>query len=99
MGFEYDATSLQMMAAGTGSSLMLSNADMGNMEHYEQIFSNVDSVQTTAANKQKKAAVQNPEVERKQHSKIAKQASVTEQDGEFEVTTILKPVSASAAAA
>ena len=44
MGFEYDATSLQMMAAGTGSSLMLSNADMGNMEHYEQIFSNVDSV-------------------------------------------------------
>ena len=98
MGFEYDATSLQMMAAGTGSSLMLSNADMGNMEHYEQIFSNVDSVQTTAANKQKKA-VQNPEVDRKQHSKIAKQASVTEQDGEFEVTTILKPVSASAAAA
>ena len=34
MGFEYDATSLQMMAAGTGSSLMISNSDMGNMEHY-----------------------------------------------------------------
>ena len=64
MGFEYDAMSLQMMAAGTGSSLMLSNADMGNMEHYEQIFSNVKSVETTAADKKKSAAVKNPEVEK-----------------------------------
>ena len=48
MGFEYEATSLQMMAAGTGSSLMLSDADMGNMEHYEQIFSKVRSVEATA---------------------------------------------------
>ena len=48
MGFEYEATSLQMMAAGTGSSLMQSESDMGNMEHYEQIFSNVKSVEHTS---------------------------------------------------
>jgi len=45
MGYEYDATTLQMMAAGTGSSLMLSEADFGNIERYEQIFSQVNSVE------------------------------------------------------
>ena len=34
MGFEYEATTIQMMAAGTGSSVMLSEVDMGNIEHY-----------------------------------------------------------------
>ncbi len=34
MGFEYEATTIQMMAAGTGSSVMLSEIDMGNIEHY-----------------------------------------------------------------
>jgi len=66
-----------MMAAGTGSSLMLSNYDMANIDHYEQIFSNVQSIETTAAKKTKKAVL-NPEVERKQHSAITKKASVTE---------------------
>ena len=45
MGFEYEATSLQMMAAGTGSSAMLSETDMGNMQHYERIFNHVRSVE------------------------------------------------------
>ena len=73
MGFEYEATSLQMMAAGTGSSQMLSEIDEGNMEHFEQIFSQVKSVQQTS---NKKKAGKNPEqagagatgyADRKQH--------------------------------
>ena len=34
-----------MMAAGTGSSAMLSETDMGNMQHYERIFNHVRSVE------------------------------------------------------
>ena len=44
MGFEYDTTSLQMMAAGTGSSVMQSDSDIGNIEEYENLFSKVRSV-------------------------------------------------------
>ena len=45
MGFEYEATSLQMMAAGTGSSAMISDTDIGSMQHYERIFSKVRYVE------------------------------------------------------
>ncbi len=45
MGFEYEATSLQMMAAGTGSSAMLSDTDIGSMQHYEHMFSTVRYVE------------------------------------------------------
>ena len=55
MGFEYEATSLQMMAAGTGSSAMISDTDIGSMQHYERIFSKVRYVED---NKQKKAPAQ-----------------------------------------
>ena len=34
-----------MMAAGTGSSAMLSDIDMGNMQQYEQLFSRVKYVE------------------------------------------------------
>ena len=86
MGFEYDASSLQMMGAGTGSSLMLED-DMGSMEKYEKIFSQVKSVEATSH--QNRLTAKNPEVERKQHAPVAK--SVTTQDGEFEVTSVMAP--------
>jgi len=37
MGFEYEANSMPMMAAGTGSSAMLSDEDIqeGSIRHYE----------------------------------------------------------------
>lgn len=35
MGFEYEATSMPMMPAGTGSSAMGSDFEEGNLEHYE----------------------------------------------------------------
>ena len=62
MGFEYEATSLQMMAAGTGSSAMLSDTDIGSMQHYEKIFSKVRYVEDSSQSKKvKRAPVQNPE--------------------------------------
>jgi hypothetical protein len=36
MGFEYEATSMPVMVAGTGSSAMLSDdIEEGSIEHYE----------------------------------------------------------------
>ena len=45
MGFEYEASSLQMIGGGSGSTAMLSETDVGSMQHYEEIFSNVNSVE------------------------------------------------------
>ena len=45
MGFEYEATSLQMMAAGSGSSPMSSELELGNMQQYEQLFSRVKVIE------------------------------------------------------
>lgn len=45
MGFEYEATSMPMMPAGTGSSAMVSDFEEGSIQHYEQIFSRVNKVE------------------------------------------------------
>lgn len=93
MGFEYDTTSLQMMAAGTGSSVMQSDSDIGNIEEYENLFSKVRSVKDkkkTTGNK-----VVNPEEKKQQPLKaIAKQMSVTTQEDEFEVVQNVKKTEA-----
>ena len=47
-----------MMAAGTGSSAMISDADTGRMQQYDQLFSRVRYVEDR---KKPVAAVQNPE--------------------------------------
>ena len=74
MGFEYEATSLQMMvAAGTGSSQMFDD-DVSSMQHYETIFSNVSSVEDAAVARKKKQQAQNPE-----ESKGATQAAGAKQ--------------------
>ena len=58
MGFEYEATSLQMMAAGSGSSPMCSEFELGNTLQYEQLFSRVKNIEER---KKPIAATNNPE--------------------------------------
>ena len=77
MGFEYEATSLQMMAAGSGSSPMSSELELGNMLQYEQLFSRVRFIEE----RKKPLGTNNPEESKGPASDakpaMAKQTSVT----------------------
>lgn len=77
MGFEYEATSLQMMAAGSGSSPMSSELELGNMLQYEQLFSRVRFIEE----RKKPLETNNPEESKGAATDakpaMAKQTSVT----------------------
>ena len=77
MGFEYEATSLQMMAAGSGSSPMSSELELGNMLQYEKLFSSVRFIEER---KKPATGTNNPEESKGGDSSkpaMAKQTSVT----------------------
>ena len=84
MGFEYDTTSLQIMAAGTGSSVMGADSELNSIQEYENIFNKMQSVQD---NRRKKAPrKENPEeTKSNQPAQMTKQKSITTQEDEFEV--------------
>ena len=73
MGFEYEATTMQMMGA-----------DASNTDKFTEIFTRmaiVESHQQAAAQRRSQQAAANPE-----KPALAKQASETVQEDEFEVT-------------
>ena len=84
MGFEYDTTSLQMMAAGTGSSVMGADSELSSIQEYENIFNKMQSVQDKR--RKKAPPKENPEeTKSNQPAQMTKQKSITTQEDEFEV--------------
>ena len=72
MGFEYEATSLQMMAAGSGSSPMSSELELGNMQQYEQLFSRVKVIEERKKPIAAAGIPNNPEESKEQPAVMAK---------------------------
>ena len=82
MGFEYEATSLQMMAAGSGSSPMSSELELGNMLQYEKLFSSVRFIEERKKPVTTASGTNNPEESKaagdsSSKPAMAKQTSVT----------------------
>ena len=84
-----------MMAAGSGSSPMSSELELGNMQQYEQLFSRVKIIEERKKPITTAGATNNPEESKEQQKTMAKpamakQTSVTTQEDEFEVVTQVK---------
>ena len=84
-----------MMAAGSGSSPMSSELELGNMQQYEQLFSRVKIIEERKKPTTTAGATNNPEESKEQQKTMvkpamAKQTSITTQEDEFEVVTQVK---------